>query len=192
MAAEAVLASPELTENAIVVVQKESRLTIESSDVANLDLHPVERGAFGHIAVHDSPRADLHHDKHVDGGEQRGALRHEVAGKELVAVVLDESAPLLPITAGSSLRHVPANGAGGMADTELDSQLLVDLVFPPGWVVAAHSHDELDVLARDRGPAQTLRARPPSPIELEALAVPAKHGLGFHDDRGGGLFPPQG
>ncbi len=78
-----------------------------------------------------------------------------------------------------------------MADAELDSQLLGDLVLPPGWVVEAHSHDELDVLARDRGPAQTLRARPPSPVELEALAMPANHGLGFHDDQGGGPFPPQ-
>ena len=90
-----------------------------------------------------------------------------------------------------SVTYVLANGAGGMADTELDSQLLVDLVLPPGWVVAAHSHDELDVLARDRGPAQTLRARPPSPVEREALGVPADHGLEFHDDQGGGAFPPQ-
>ncbi len=191
MTAKAVLASPKLTENAIVIVQKESRLAIECGDVEDLDLHPVERRAFGHIAVHDTPRADLHHDKHVDDREQRGVLRHEVAGKELVAVVLDERAPLLPIIAWLSPRHVLANGAGGMADTELDSQLLVDLVLPPGWVVGAHSPDELDVLARDSGPAQTLRVRPPSPVELEALAVPPDHGLGFHDDQGGGPFPPQ-
>ncbi len=124
-----------------------------------------------------------------DGREQHRILRHEVAGVELVAVVLDEGAPLLPIIE-SRPHHVPTNGAGGVADAELDSQLLVDLVLTPGRVVAAHSHDELDVLLRDSGPAQTLRARPPSPVELEALAVPADHGLGFHDDQGGGPFLP--
>ncbi len=41
------------------------------------------------------------------------------------------------------------------------------------------------------GPAQTLRARPPSPVELEASAVPADHGLWFHDDQGDGPFSPQ-
>ncbi len=82
---------------------------------------------------------------------------HLGAGKELAAVVLDERAPLLPVTAWPAPRHVLASGAGGMADTELDSQLLVDLVLPSGRVIATHSRDELDVLLRDRGPAQTLR-----------------------------------
>ncbi len=149
-----------------------------NGDVADLDLHPVERGAFGHIAVHDTPRADLHHDKHVDDREQRGVLRHEVAGKEFVAVVLDERAPLLPITTWSSPRHVLANGAAGMADAELDSQFFVDLVFTPGRIVSAHPSDERDVFAGNRGPADFLGSRLPSPIELEALVVPSDDGFG--------------
>ncbi len=54
MAAEAVSEPTELPENAIVVVQKESRLAIERGNVADLNLHPAERGAFRHIAVHDT------------------------------------------------------------------------------------------------------------------------------------------
>ena len=114
MAAESVSSPPELTplKTAIVVVQQESRFAIERGDVADLDLHPVERGALGHIAEHDTPGADLHHDENVDGREQRRVLRHEVAGEELVAVVLDEGAPLLPIIAGSWPHHVLTNRTG--------------------------------------------------------------------------------
>jgi hypothetical protein len=185
MTAESVSSPPELSEDAVVVVQQKSRLAISRGDVAGLDLHPVDRGALCRVAEHDTPGADLHHDENVDGCEQRRVLRHEVASVELVTVVLDEGAPLLPIISRSPPHHVPTNGASGVADAELDSQLFVDLVFTPGRMVSTHPSDKRDVLRPDTGSSRTPGARSSAPVELEAPTVPANHGLGFDEDERG-------
>ena len=154
----------------------------KTNDFSDLHLDPLEGRIGRYVEVGDATSADFHHDEHVDGRKHGGVLRHEVAREESVAMILNECAPCLPITAWSPRRHVLANGARGMADTKLDAQLFVYLVLTPGWVVAAHASDELDVLGWNSRPSPTLRARPPSPVEPEALTVPGEHGLGLHND----------
>ena len=82
-------------------------------------------------------------------------------------MILDERAPCLSIMTRASLRHVFANSARGMADAKLDTELFVALLFAPGWIVAAHPPDELDVRSWDGWPSQTPRARLPSPVPSE-------------------------
>ncbi len=64
-----------------------------------------------------------------------------------------------------------------MLDAELEAEFFKDLVLAPSRIVGAHAADEVDVLARNLGPADLLGARLPAPIEFEALAVPSDDGL---------------
>ena len=91
-------------------MEQKLRLAVEGGGVADLNLHPVERGAVGHVAMDDAACADLHHDEDVDRREQRRVLRHEIAGEEFVAVVLDEGSPLLTVITPPSADHVRADG----------------------------------------------------------------------------------
>ncbi|MCP4901400.1 MAG: hypothetical protein GY906_30915 [bacterium] len=82
-----------------------------------------------------------------------------------MTVVLDEGALLLPIIARARPHHVPTNGAGGVADAELDSQFFKDLVFSPARMIGTHAANEANVLARNLGPADLLGSRLPAPVE---------------------------
>ena len=71
-----------------------------------------------------------------------------------------------------------------MLDAELEAEFFKVLVLAPSRIVGAHAADEVDVLARNLGPADLLGARLPAPIEFEALAVPSDDGLRFDEDEG--------
>jgi hypothetical protein len=62
-------------------------------------------------------------------------------------------------------------------------QLTVNTRRSPGRVLAGDSTDERSELRIDRWTSASVSALR-GPVELEALAVPANHGLGLHEDQG--------
>ena len=71
-----------------------------------------------------------------------------------------------------------------MLDAELETELFEYFVLAPSRIVSAHAPDEVDVFARNFGPADFLGSRLPAPIEFEALAMPSDDGLRLDDDEG--------
>jgi len=80
----------------------------------------------------------------------------------------------------SPTRHVPRHG--GFRDLEAEfEQLAVNARRSPSRVLAGHATDERPDLRIDRWPSASVSALP-GPVKPEALAVPADHGLGLHED----------
>ena len=62
------------------------------------------------------------------------------------------------------------------------SELILDPRNTPGRVVVRHASDEFSDLKRNLWSPGSLRSGKPSPIELEALAVPFDHSVGFDNN----------
>ena len=74
--------------------------------------------------------------------------------------------------------HVLGHGRLGDFDAELE-QLAMDSWSSPEWIGAGHAADEIPDLTRHRW-SPTPSAALPRPVVLEALSVPADHGLRLH------------
>jgi hypothetical protein len=93
---------------------------------------------------------DLHDDKDVGETEDGSVLSQEVACPQFLGVVAEKNPPGLISTRWLAARkHIAADCARGMFDTELDGKLLSDLVFAPLGMVARDTLDEGDMLSGD-------------------------------------------
>jgi len=82
----------------------------------------------------------------------------------------------------SPKRHCPRHR--GFCDLEAElEQLAVNTRRSPGRVLAGHSTDERPDIRIDRWTSASVSALP-GPVEPKALAMPADHGFGLHEDQG--------
>ncbi len=69
----------------------------------------------------------------------------------------------------------------GEVESEIQ-ELAVNPWSSPGWIRSMHLDDQLSDFGCDRRPARRLRSALPTPVEAEALAVPAEDGLRLDED----------
>ena len=134
------------------------------------------------VALLNLARGNLHHDEDVNNREQDRMLSQKVASIDLLGVTLDESAPGLTTSWCSSAHHVFANRAGRVLDSQLDFQLLGDLVLAPFRVIGADATNQGDVVSWDRRTSGF--AGTPTPISLKATPMPRDHGFRFDHNQG--------
>jgi hypothetical protein len=68
----------------------------------------------------DPPCIELHDNESVDHGEERGALRHEVACADLVVVILERCLSALPSAWGGASHRGLSSRIGRVLDAELE------------------------------------------------------------------------
>ena len=131
----------------------------------------------------DPPCVEFHDHEYVDHGEERGVLRHEVAGEDLMAVILEKCFPGLPIAWGS------------IVFTMYFRIVLVECLMPnlrssSSKILSSPQLGFSALMRRMKSMcSRGIVGRPislvldvPAPVESEALAVPSNHGLGSDED----------
>jgi len=176
-------APSELPEDPVVVVDEEAGRSILSRGFPDLLLDPRQRRVRRDVDMDDSPGADLHDDEDMNDGEEGRVLGEEVAGPDLLGVIVDEGAPGLLRPRWTTHDHVATNGAGGVVDAELGRELLAYLVLSPLGMISGDSPNEGDVAAGNAGPAYLPTARTTVSDPLEILAMPSDHGLRPDEDQ---------
>jgi hypothetical protein len=137
--------------------------------------------SIGDVEVHDASALVLEHEEYVQNAKCGCGHDKEVDGNEVLGVVLEKRTP------GLRRRLSPKRHAArhcGFSDLEAEhKQLAVDARRSPCRVLGGDSTDERSDLRIDRWTSASVSALP-GPVELEALAMPANHGLGLHEDQG--------
>ncbi|MFC1573262.1 hypothetical protein ACFL6M_06655, partial [Candidatus Eisenbacteria bacterium] len=141
-------APPELSEDAVVVMDKKARNNIGTCRFTDLLLHSRKGRVCRDIDMNDLARIDLHDDEHVGDCEEGRVLGEEVTCPKLLGMITHEGSPCL-IATGCSPDHVAADGTRRVVNAELGCEFLGDLVFAPPRLVAGDTLDEGDVLARN-------------------------------------------
>ncbi len=124
----------------------------------------------------------IDHEPHVEQSEAKGWDDEEVHTGDHVLVVSKERGPALALAVvGFSWWQIPRHGCEANCEPELQ-ELSLNLPGPP-VVFACESTDEhLQLLGDWRPPGTALRD--PSPIEAEALPMPAHNGVRLDDHPG--------
>ena len=139
----------------------------------------------GHTKMEDLPSSVTDHEPGVQQAESNGGDNDEVHGRDVVLVIAKKGLPALAlVVVRVSLWKISRDS--GKAHGEL--QLLefgLDLSGTP-TVLARESTNESLQLGWNRWSART-PLRDGSPVQPEALAMPADYGVGLDDDQG--LFP---
>ena len=126
-------------------------------------------------------RSVFEHEEHVQDAKRGCGYDKEVDGNEVLGVVPQKRAPGVRRRLSPN-RHVARHR--GLCDLEAEhEQLTVNTRRSPHRVLARDSTDKHPDLRIDRWTSGSLPALP-GPVELEALAMPADHGLGLHDEEG--------
>jgi hypothetical protein len=140
---------------------------------------PLRGRTIGDVEVHDAAALVL--EEHVQDAKRGCGNDKEVDGNEIMGVIPEKRTPGLRRRL-SPTRHVPRHR--GLCDVEAEhEQLTVNTWRSPRRVLAGDSTDERPDLRIDRRTSASMSALP-CPVELEALAMPADHGLWLHDDQG--------
>src|SRR6266849_10992676 len=125
-----------------------------------------------HIVMKDLAPAQFHNHEYIKDTESGCNHNEEVAGHHRLGVIANEGQPALArvgLTAGA-LPQILADRARRHPDTQLQFQLVGDVLLSPGWVFGGHLTDQrLDVF-RQTGPSPW--PRPPPPEQTESFAMP--------------------
>jgi hypothetical protein len=123
----------------------------------------------------------IDHEPHIEKSGSNGWYGEEVHRRDSVLVILEKRQPALPlILVWWSLREIPGYGCQSQCEAEL-FKVGMNLPCSPTILQGETTNEPLHLLRDRRSPGTTLRDG--SPIEAEALAVPANHRLRFHDDK---------
>jgi hypothetical protein len=137
--------------------------------------------SIGDVEVHDASALVLQHEEYVQNAKCGCGHDKEVDGNKVPGVVSEKATPSLRRRL-SPKRHVARHC--GFSDLEAEhKQLTVNARRSPSRVLAGDSTDECPDLRIDGSTTASVSALP-GPVELEALAMPADHGLGLHDEQG--------
>jgi hypothetical protein len=128
-------------ELAVVVADQEPRPFAEGRRLAKLLRRPSVARRSGHADVHDLPGPVLHDEEREDGLEQHVVQLEEVAGPDIVRMVLKERLLGLSALFGRQRPlHVLLDRALADPDSQLE-QLAADAFSAPKRVVSRHCHD---------------------------------------------------
>jgi hypothetical protein len=99
-------------------------------------------------------------------------------------MIAQERVPVLPARQRRipTITHVPLHGALRDMDSELD-KLATNALGAPEPILSGHALNELDDIGRDARSRRLLRPRLPAPEQAKPFPVPAKHGLGLHEQQ---------
>ena len=188
-AADPALGDRCLVERAVSIKDEIARGLVVGEGLSELLDHPCRRWVAGDPEVHHAPTTMVDEEEDVQDIEGRGRHGEEVHPDDGLLVVAEEDLPPLDhVPWRWPSRHVPRHRPLRDVEAELQ-QLAMDPRGTPGRVFASHPADEVAQLAVDARPARAPRARPPSPEQAEALAMPANHGVGLHDNED--ICPPR-
>lgn len=135
---------------------------------------------FGHIAMQNTARIDLHRDEDVQHSKAGGHAGEEIAGYDGFGMIANEGAPALACGAAGMARvEILSHGSRRNYDAELELQFVCDSLFAPGWILAVQIKNEFSKVPGQRRPA-TL-AGFPAPEYTKRLPVPSDKGLGLDD-----------
>src|SRR5215217_6037394 len=112
-----------------------------SERLAELLRGPFRRRVGGHIVMQDSAGAQIHDDKYVQRSENRGDDNEEVARRDRLGMVADESQPPL-LRIGRANRSTDAQVLSYTArrypNAELQFQFVGDSLLTPGRIPGCH------------------------------------------------------
>ena len=139
---------------------------------------PDRGGVLGDIEM-EYPAAVVAEDhEHVEQAEGDCMHDEEVAGQDLLDMILQEGSPVLGWI-GRSFRLVLGNGPSGHREAEL-GKFVADASAAPGGILRPQGPDQLPHVLAHRRSSRLVRF--PAPVDPEALPMPAEDGVGLEDD----------
>jgi hypothetical protein len=143
---------------------------------------PHGRRVHGHVEVDDAPSAMGQDNEAKQQPEGSRRNDEEVAGRGAVEMVLEERFPTLGRRTCAMPDHVLCDrGIHNIVAKEV--KLSLDSRCSPKRILLGNSTDQLSDLWIDLRPASIPRF--PSPVEFEALTVPANHGVRLDNHEAG-------
>lgn len=141
---------------------------------------PLRGRTIGDVEVQDASALVLKHEEYLRDAKRGCGNDKEVDVNENIGVIPEKRTPGLR-RRFSPTRHVARHC--GFSDLEAEhEQLTVNARRSPSRVLGGDSTDQRSDLRIDGWTSAAVSALP-GPVELEALAMPADHGLGLHDDQ---------
>ncbi len=143
----------------------------------------------GHIEVDDHAPMMSEYDEAEQDAKRHGRYREEVDCHNIANMIVQESPPRLrrrlavtdSVFVHGCLRRLVAKEPEFRADSRRS----------PDRILARHASNQRADLGVDLRAAGLPGSRLPSPVELEALFVPANDGFGLHDDEDGSPIRPE-
>src|SRR5262249_18161593 len=138
------------------------------------------------VDVDESASFMFNHHKDIEEAEGHRDDHEEVTCHDAFRMIAEEGGPPLRLTtlAWSShavVWHVFPHGSRRDSQTEPKQKLVGDPLLTPRWVILSHQFDEKSQLSGD---TRAAGFGLPAPKQAEALTVPTRQRLRFHDAQG--------
>src|SRR5450631_420650 len=181
--AEALDATAELVaENAVAVADHEPRRRVLGESLDDLLGGPCRAGVLGDVAVKNAAAVMGQDEEDIKNAKRRRRNSEEIDRCQRAEVVVEKSAPGLRGWLPWFGRHEAGHASLADVDSELQ-QFAVNSGCAPAHVGLGHLADEPFGLLGDSAIGRGAGARPPSPEQAEAGAVPADHGVRLDDNQ---------
>ena len=177
-----------VTVDCVSITKQEPRRRIVRERLDELPRRPDGGGVVGDVEVEEFAAIMAEHDEDEPETEGQGRHEEEVDGDDLPGVRGKKRPPRGRGPRGSPA-HVLGDGPFGHVVAEM-GEFRLDAPTAPGRIVPGDPMDQVANLRVELRTADRARLGLPSPIELEALAVPGEDGRGLHDDEAGAPVGP--
>jgi len=170
------------TELTIVIADDELGPEAEGCGFPELLCRPLRGRVPRDADVHDALGVDVHDEEREDWPKPNVVYLEKIAGPH--GMIAQERVPVLPARRRRipMITHVPLHGALRDVDSELD-KLATNALGAPKPILSGHALNEFDDIGRDARSRRLLRPRLPAPEQAKPFPVPAKHGLGLHEQQ---------
>jgi hypothetical protein len=156
----------------VAIPQQIARCRIPRKGLGHLARKPDLRRICADFEVNNPSAIKAEHNQGIKELERRGGDDKHINRRKVGQVVAQKAPPGRGGKPGSP-RHPSSDRGLADLDAKLE-QFPVDAGRSPQWVVLAHAADQSADFCADLRSSRT--ARSPSPVELEALAMPLDHG----------------
>lgn len=123
---------PELSVNAVVVMNQEFGMEFPAANLADGLLDEVQGGMAGDTGVNDFTATQMKEDEDVDGFEKGGVPGEEIAAENPFGFLAKEGTPLAGGRGGRPLQSVFADGVLGDGETKFEEFAAKAFVAPAG------------------------------------------------------------